>query len=685
MHTNMMLADASIRDAAAGIAAGLLALVLRKRYPILERNLWIMVLGGMLLMPALQSFLPHPHIPVPGLNTPQAAYTAPLRLAPAPVGSVVIPGVGTARITVGGQPADLPFWSLGSAAVACYLVIVAIFLFRLIWGLRMTRAALASAKPVTGEPGIRSEMSTGAELEAAVLESAQVNTPLTAGLVNTVICLPTAWRQWSAAKLRLVLAHERSHVRHRDNWVLFAAAINRSIFWFHPLAWWLERRLAALAEEIADDAAAGNAQSAPEYARVLVEICQERMGGPGRLVWQGAAMGASRNFENRVQRILRGGGVRELRRSAAPVLSFLTGVVLIFLAAVQLQPRALAQNQIIHVGSKIPDSVYTFGHFQLLESRPADINAEEAVRLEAALAADPENESSRRKLTEYYLRNGKAQQHAELVLWMIDHHPEAAFHIFVTSSLQRDGSSNYEAGLAKWRAQLAARPNDTAVIANAARELYSSNFAEALALLKRGMELQPDRFELMLATAYAHALQTRALPKSSLQTSITQPLVVAIVDNDLNNSSNAKLLREVAKQLAPMVRIAERNPRAADLALLGKQSAQLLDRARALDPAGEPVKAVPQTFAVVPDLSVPADTTLTVTSKEPGYPELALKAKVQGKLRFRVAAGADGLPQNIQLVSGHPLLVQAGMELLRKQTFSKQQATVDVVYLLESK
>jgi protein TonB len=41
----------------------------------------------------------------------------------------------------------------------------------------------------------------------------------------------------------------------------------------------------------------------------------------------------------------------------------------------------------------------------------------------------------------------------------------------------------------------------------------------------------------------------------------------------------------------------------------------------------------------------------------PVYPPLAKQARIQGTVRFQAIIGKDGTIQNLQLVSGHPLLV----------------------------
>ena len=46
----------------------------------------------------------------------------------------------------------------------------------------------------------------------------------------------------------------------------------------------------------------------------------------------------------------------------------------------------------------------------------------------------------------------------------------------------------------------------------------------------------------------------------------------------------------------------------------------------------------------------------------PVYPPLAKQARIQGTVRFTAIIGKDGTIQNLQLVSGHPLLVEAARQ-----------------------
>lgn len=54
---------------------------------------------------------------------------------------------------------------------------------------------------------------------------------------------------------------------------------------------------------------------------------------------------------------------------------------------------------------------------------------------------------------------------------------------------------------------------------------------------------------------------------------------------------------------------------------------------------------------------------------DPVYPPLAKQARIQGTVRFTAIIGKDGLVSNLQLVSGHPLLVQAAQEAVKQWVY----------------
>ncbi len=53
----------------------------------------------------------------------------------------------------------------------------------------------------------------------------------------------------------------------------------------------------------------------------------------------------------------------------------------------------------------------------------------------------------------------------------------------------------------------------------------------------------------------------------------------------------------------------------------------------------------------------------------PIYPPLAKQARIQGTVKFNAVIGKDGTIQNLQLVSGHPLLVAAAQEAVKQWVY----------------
>ena len=92
--------------------------------------------------------------------------------------------------------------------------------------------------------------------------------------MRPAIVLPGDWREWDAAKLDAVLAHERSHIRRRDPAVQVLSAIHRALLWHSPLSWFLHRRIVRVAEEASDDAAVAATRDRASYAEVLLEFMQ---------------------------------------------------------------------------------------------------------------------------------------------------------------------------------------------------------------------------------------------------------------------------------------------------------------------------------------------------------------------------------------------------------------------------
>jgi beta-lactamase regulating signal transducer with metallopeptidase domain len=141
--------------------------------------------------------------------------------------------------------------------------------------------------------------------------STELQEPAVAGIVRPVLLVPAGIEGWlSPEQLRAVLTHERCHVRRRDNLKAALHMVVESLFWFHPLVWWLETRLIAERERACDEEVLADGNTAQDYAEGIVRVCQNYLQLPLRCA---AGVGGG-NLARRIEAILN--SPRQVRLSA---------------------------------------------------------------------------------------------------------------------------------------------------------------------------------------------------------------------------------------------------------------------------------------------------------------------------------------------------------------------------------
>jgi len=190
------------------------------------------------------------------------------------------------------------FMHPGMLAGVLYFVVCAGLLIRIALGLAMAVKLWSAAEVFVPRPILNPE--TGLEMELGIglhmRFSRAVSSPVTIG---SGVLLPADCLDWDAEKLRIVLAHERAHVRQRDFHLQLLGGIYTAVFWFSPLGWWLKRELSDLAEAISDRAGLEEAASRTSYAQVLLEFA-----ALPRPTVLGVAMARNRNLSHRIERFL---------------------------------------------------------------------------------------------------------------------------------------------------------------------------------------------------------------------------------------------------------------------------------------------------------------------------------------------------------------------------------------------
>ncbi|HMD84278.1 MAG TPA: M56 family metallopeptidase [Terriglobia bacterium] len=339
------LAEPALRALALAALAGLALAVGRVKDATIRLAVWTALLYAALAMPFLSWVAPAIRLPIPALKTEQSAPPP----APAGIGIVAtsLPSRVIARATpsarlYSAEPAARRWtfsWPLVAAAL--YVLIAGVLLAQFAVGLFISRRVKLSGRPV-GDRQVRAALLEqsirwGLETAPELAESPAVAVPVTLGAWHPIILLPPTWSAWREEKLQAVLAHELSHVVRRDALTRALAAIHRAVFWFSPLAWWLERHLAALAEHASDDAALRTGADRTFYAEVLLGFYHDLQGAVGRVRWEGVAMTSGKQAQKRVDRILdsRRRLSAGLRKPAWVALALLAAPVIYLLAAVE--------------------------------------------------------------------------------------------------------------------------------------------------------------------------------------------------------------------------------------------------------------------------------------------------------------------------------------------------------------
>ncbi len=325
------LVNPAARALAVGLVVALALAAFRRTTTSLRLFTWTAVLYSALAMPLLEWMLPP--LPVPAPPFLQTSFIAVPEVASqyqqagipfrefTTKSSVITPrkeAVGNETATaIVRTPTPLPAATLPSRSVpfsvswtslaaALYGIVAFILLLRFGIGLLFGRK-LRLASQAIDDPCLITRLRSHAASIAKIprtAESELISVPLTMGVLRSTILLPADWREWDDAKLNAVLAHEVSHVARYDALTQRLSLLHRAIFWFSPLAWWLDRHLADLAEQASDEAALLCGADRTDYARTLLGFFEALQTAPGRVWWQGVAMAKSGQAEERVERIL---------------------------------------------------------------------------------------------------------------------------------------------------------------------------------------------------------------------------------------------------------------------------------------------------------------------------------------------------------------------------------------------
>ena len=144
------------------------------------------------------------------------------------------------KVTVGGETTYTVHWT--GVAYGAYQAVsvlgVGFVLVRYFWN---RRNLLRVSRPAGEEDQAALETArrrTGCDREAELYRCSNIHTPMLMGFRRPVILLP---EDIPAGSLEATLAHELTHLKHRDTWYMLLMTLARCVHWFNPLVWLMVR------------------------------------------------------------------------------------------------------------------------------------------------------------------------------------------------------------------------------------------------------------------------------------------------------------------------------------------------------------------------------------------------------------------------------------------------------------
>lgn len=447
--------------------------------------------------------------------------------------------------------------------------------------------------------------------EAEILFSHHVTSPVTFGVWNAVILLPDRFRDLGLHEQRSIVCHELIHVQRRDWGAAIAEELVRSIVWFHPAIWWLLGQIQLTREQVVDDAVIRHTGDPNRYLDALLAIASFRLTAdlaPAPLFLK------KRHLRQRVETIVSGVTMTKRNLLFPLAAALATLPVLITLAAWQFPLRAAAE-----------------------------------------VADDPG--------VEVQLGTARILHRTGIV------YPDEA-------------RTKHLSGIvvAKVTVDDKGEVNDVRVISNGPEQL---NKPVVQSVLNWHFDLDsptaPRSFEIGVRFNENQTPPSASVPNPVWRRSPSSMFPITIDSIDLDRLPSALHDKVSAANILHVGGVIESGP---DIETLETSLRQIDDHLRlglAIPESGQSkarisvVVAPTRTAAGMPPSSIRVGGNVQsanlVNKVRPLYPPEAKQARIQGTVKFNVVIAADGTVKNIDVISGHPLLVQSALDAVKQWVY----------------
>ncbi|PWT97696.1 MAG: hypothetical protein C5B51_30910, partial [Terriglobia bacterium] len=447
---------------------------------------------------------------------------------------------------------------------------------------------------------------------AALLLSEGITSPVTFGVLRPVVLLPAGFPEFEPRVQEAILCHELLHVRRRDWLFMMGEELVRTVFWFHPAIWWLLGEIGLAREQEVDRQVVERTRSREQYVDALLAIAGA--GAPLDLAPAPLFL-RKRHLKQRVVSIL-----KEVRMSKTRLVSSLAAALVVVVAACWMVTAAFPLTAAPETVTDAPGVSVDLGGATLMHrsgvnypSAARDRSVQGTVIVQVKLDASGSVADAQVLVGPEELRKPALQS---ILSW---HFAKDA------AGTVRQVSINFQ--------------GPVATPAPAAAEAAPSS---APARREGGRVLRSITVLGLSETARTELL--RGLPVHEGGT--------------IEPGAGAMLTRTVEKFDTHLVAVVTAMP--------GGGAALTIRPVDAATPPAMPsLDTTPQRLRIGGNVQA----TKLISQPRPVYPVEAKQAHVQGIVKLLATIAKDGTMQDLQVISGDPLLVPSAMEAVRQWVY----------------
>jgi len=501
-------------------------------------------------------------------------------------------------------------------------------------------------------------------VEAQVLVSGEISSPVTFGWRKPVVLLPASFPALDSQVQEAILCHEIMHVRRRDWLFTVVEEVVRAVFWFHPAVWWLLGEIGLAREQEVDRLAIEITNEREHYMDALLAIAGSRAQldlAPAPLFLR------KRHLRHRVILIL-----KEARMSKTHLISTLTAGLAVLAAAAWLVTGAFpltAQPQVVSdaAGVTVNLSGATLLHRTPVHYPPAALEHGVQGALQVELKLD-----SKGNVSDARVLSGPDELRRAALESVLDWHfarDSAGGTRVVGIAFELPNRGNTAVGESRGAPGVFGGVSDESLARLQALAAESRGVPGAVGGVSGGVSggvrggVLGGIVGSVPATALAaQSFRLSGITVSGLPEQSTNELLATLPVHQGDVVTGADLARvtQAVQAFDEHLRIQRSASRSSDGT--DEMSLQIIaPGAAAAAPAGAVARI--KVGGNVQESKI-------VTKVPPVYPQLAKQARVSGVIHLAAIIGKDGTVQELHSLGGPALLIQAAMDAVKQWVYA---------------